>query len=1056
MCKQEYEIVLCRKSKDIEKNFKAETYQVFVCDDIFGEYTINRREANRWSTQLTRDYITNILCRGKSKLVLSVKNQVFQESLFSQLNYLKFAEIDMSVVTLDQKCAIAKQLLQIDEEANSAFIDNFRKNGILLDIEFAPLTFTLCKSNINIPLFFEDPIETYCKELNALQNVEDKSKLCALFLLIVHNGYMDENYFSAHQTLDERNLIESIFKEFAISKTIPTSSMEDHLKVFEGRLIVKERGIFRPKHQIYFNCLCSFFGDDSQKMQKLFIKCAHSQVISRRTAFSSLQLNDVPRFTVLITPNNEQIYFERMVEDICHGSIWDTLENDQLHKSTTFRLRFLKYLKVLPEDKQRHIVNSFDHRGSCSPVSILYVAVYHGLMHLATYILQISSAQLMDSQDKFPPLIAACERGHKCIVNLLIECKADVNQMDDFGRRPLIVAVQNDHSSVAEVLINKNADINLGDRNGWTPFMWACVLNRNEVAKLLMEHCADVNQASNDGSTPLFWCSIMGLESFVILLHAKGSKGSLSTPNCNGKTPLMAASYFRRQEIVTYLLQHLESVDETDNEGWTPLMEACFDNDNGSWNTFLDQFNQGKGLWFPLLKLVSEMEKYCDDSVGYNSIIDQLLSKSNIDHQDNDGKSALHHACEGQYNRIVNILTERGANVNLEDTNKSTAIMEACFIEDEDTVLPLMETPAGPCRPIIEQLLSKGANINSTDKEGWNPFCYNCETGNSNMVHRLIEFTNDVNTTYKNGKTPLQMAQKCGNNEIICLLKQKGAHQNTIENESHDIQFDTLSSVESISYSSDSETESLPDAKKDVGRLLLQACRHRDEDRFPSLLEEAASENILNISGKKGKTPLMEACRYKDTGKVKLLLEAGASVNKDDMNCWTPLLETCKVGDIEMVQLLLENKAEINKSDDRGYSPLFIASTNGSKDIVELLLSHRADVNIANNAGITPLLATCTKEYIDIVQLLIDRGANINQPDAYGNTSLMIAGFYGYNKILKLLLSKKANIDQKDSKGWTAFSWATKGGNANTFVKMAYIHSLPDCQTGDNHAEKQA
>ncbi|CAC5411171.1 unnamed protein product [Mytilus coruscus] len=512
--KQAYEIVLCRESNDIETNYKAEAYQVFVCDDICGEYTIDRREVYRWSTQLTRDYITNILNRGKSKLLVSVKNQVFQESLFSELNYLKFAVIDMSVVTLDQKCMIAKQLLAVNNEAHNALIDTFKHNGTLLNIEFAPLTFTLCKSNIKIPLFLTNPIETFSKELEALNNVEDKSKLCTLFFLIVHNGNINENYFSVSETLNERNQRESIFHEFGISRNIPKSSIEDHLRMFEGQLVVYEKGIFRAKYQIYFDFLCSFFGN---KMQKLFIKYAHCQVIRRKTAFDSFQLDAFPQFTILITSKNQQIYFERMVDDICHGSIWDTLENYHLHTSLTFRVRFITYLKVLPEDKKSDIVNSLDRKGPCRPVSTLYVAVYHEFVPIIKYLLQISSAQLHDSQDKFPPLIAACEIGHENIVKLLIDYKPDINQIDGFGRRPLIVAVQNDHPGIVEMLINKNVDINSGDKNGWTPFLWACVLHRNEVANLLMEYCADINQANNEGSTPLFWCSIMGFENLSLI-----------------------------------------------------------------------------------------------------------------------------------------------------------------------------------------------------------------------------------------------------------------------------------------------------------------------------------------------------------------------------------------------------------------------------------------------------------------------------------------------------------------------------------------------------------
>ncbi|CAG2248446.1 unnamed protein product [Mytilus edulis] len=398
-----------------------------------------------------------------------------------------------------------------------------------------------------------------------------------------------------------------------------------------------------------------------------------------------------------------------------------------------------------------------------------------------------------------------------------------------------------------------------------------------------------------------------------------------------------------------------------------------------------------------------------------------------------DGKSALYHACAWKYNRAVNILTEFGANVNLEAKDKSTPLMEACFMEDEDTLHALMETPSGPYRPIIEQLLSKGADVNSTDENGWNAFGYSCETGNIDMIRRLIEFTNNVNNTYRNGKHLCKMAKESGNDEIISLLIQKGADQteNMLQMETHDVGFETMQSDESICDSSDgsifdssnSETEYLTDAQQVTGKSLLQACRTKNDHM------------------KKAKTPLFEACRFKDIAKVKHLLEAGASVNKRDIIKWrTPLLEACKVGEKEIVRLILKNNADVDKTDARGYSPLLFACKNGDKGIVELLLSHQADVNITNNAGITPLLEACTKQYTDIVQLLIYKGANINQSDAYGNTSLMVAGFYGYKQIIEVLLTEEADIDQRDSKGWTALSWATKGGHANTFVKMAYIH----------------
>ncbi|CAG2194238.1 unnamed protein product [Mytilus edulis] len=749
------------------------------------------------------------------------------------------------------------------------------------------------------------------------------------------------------------------------------------------------------------------------------------------------------------------MYFKRLVQNICNGKIWDSLNDFQLLYILQFKLRFVDYLNTLnntDKDEMVKIRERSDGITKSMPVSLLYVASYFGSLHLVKFVLKHSNAQLKDHQeDKFPPLIVSCERGHEEVVKVLIDNEANANQSGHFGTTPTIAAIQNNHMKVVKILIENGADINKGDHNGMTPFLWASVLQRVDIVKLLIEKGANINETSKDGSSAIFWCCVMGYQELVSLLQDKGELGSISKPNIDGKTPLMAACYFRRYDIVHYLLKPLTSCDEVDKKGWTALMEACLNNDNGSWNTFLKQFDKQTGIWIPLFRLLSNKGNMVD---AYYNIIEKLVDRTNLDLQDSDGKSALHHACEGQYNHIVHILTEKGASVNLVDKRKSTPLIDACFSEDNDIVRPIMEDYSNGCKPIIEQLILKDANVNAFDKRGWNPFFDGCEKGNYTIVKRLIDYVADVNKRYRNGKTPMEMARECGNQDIIDLLIQKGANPEINANEEADCKeelshsyhnndsSDTSSSDES-DHDEDSSVQNVkhPISDREKGEKLLNACINGNEDEVRDLLELALENHVLDFSNRYGRTPLLEACKKQNVTIVNLLLKAGANVNKDDAMCWTPLHEACKVGEKDIVNLLLEKNVNVNACDDRGYSPLLMATQNGCQPIVELLLAHRAQVNFSSNARTTPFLAACTKGHFEITKLLIVKGADFNIADGYGNTPLMVASYYGYCEIVDLLLAKGCELDQKDVKGWTALSWASHGCNkgiANTLVKIKY------------------
>jgi len=63
------------------------------------------------------------------------------------------------------------------------------------------------------------------------------------------------------------------------------------------------------------------------------------------------------------------------------------------------------------------------------------------------------------------PLHFAAQNGHLCVVEYLVNQKADINERNKYDWTPLHFAAQNGHLSVVEYLVNQKADINSKNNN---------------------------------------------------------------------------------------------------------------------------------------------------------------------------------------------------------------------------------------------------------------------------------------------------------------------------------------------------------------------------------------------------------------------------------------------------------------------------------------------------------------------------------------------------------------------------------------------------------------
>ncbi|KAK6495180.1 hypothetical protein TWF481_003207 [Arthrobotrys musiformis] len=527
-----------------------------------------------------------------------------------------------------------------------------------------------------------------------------------------------------------------------------------------------------------------------------------------------------------------------------------------------------------------------------------------------------------------------------------------------------------------------------------------------------------------------------------------------------GRTPLTYAILNKWESVADQLLRAGARADLEDNIEGTPFYYAVC----SGWKSLATRMLKGGreiGLGFSLRARLffSAVER------GHNDVVKLLLEEGeiNVGERDLSGHTALMLAAERGHEVVMQLLLDSGADVEAENGGRK-ALQFAVSSGRKSTVQLLLDSGAIRTKEktisaalmfatgrgygdMVELLLDRGAYIEVKDGEGRTPLAIAAKFGEEKVVKLLLDRGAKVEARDKVGQTPLAIAARYGSDNAINLLLDRGTYIEVKDNRGRTPLGTAAESGKEKVVKLLLDRGAKVEVKDNAGRTplaLATAVYYRNDNVIILLLDKGANIEAKDFDDR---TPLLIAIKYRSKTSVELLLDRGAnfevSLKEDKDRTPLAIIISSKYGWEDMVSLLLDKGANVEATGNDGWTPLGIAARNGYRDIVNLLLDKGANIE-AGNIHETPLLIAARAFNRELVELLLDRGANIEAKGFYSRTPLLTTMQYGHlgREVVELLLDRGADVEAKDNRGRTplvvAVSWPDS--RAQGIVEMLLGH----------------
>jgi ankyrin repeat protein len=469
------------------------------------------------------------------------------------------------------------------------------------------------------------------------------------------------------------------------------------------------------------------------------------------------------------------------------------------------------------------------------------------------------------------PLALAVLRDARAIVNLLLEKGADTKVEDAEARTPLVLAVLQNHEAIVELLLEKGADTEVKDTEARTPLELAVLQNHEAIVELLLAKGAKIDALGDvvsERDRMRIHASIeAGNKNVVCLLLVMG--GDVEERDNSGRTPLAHAVDRDREDIVRLLLEKGADPEVKDLLGRTPLALATQES--------IVRLLLEKGVNLDAPGIDGHTPLSLAVTHGHEAIVNLLVENgANIDVLSGTGSKSdlrgrIHEAIERGKENIVRLLLVMGVDVEERDEKGLTPLAHA-VLENNDR--------------FVELLLEKGANVDILSDIGSKRDLKGrihdaIERGNSNVVRLLLVMGVDVEEPGFDGMTPLLNACWHGESEIAKMLVAQGADVKACDKYGQTVLHWTVESKDAsllLTFLLDNGALELIDATDNDGDTPLHRAGTWDSQLpVAKILVERGAR--LDLENKKGLTPY-EYALSEGSGQVANYLRCQLSPNK--------------------------------------------------------------------------------------------------------------------------------------------------------------------------------
>lgn len=387
------------------------------------------------------------------------------------------------------------------------------------------------------------------------------------------------------------------------------------------------------------------------------------------------------------------------------------------------------------------------------------------------------------------PLHLAMQVPHQNVVMLLIQHRANVNARDASFQTPLHLGAIQGNAAMCKYLLNERAQLDSREAQSRTPLQLACEAGHHELVQMLLDH-SNLNLNSMTFLTAFFAAVEYGHVRIAESFFSHGLK--LKELKKDSYKPATLAAKSGCLAMVELMMQENCDIDARDENGWNALHFASYHGHYHVIDRLIASNVSTKATTSrketPLLFAIKG---------SHFAVAERLLRSENgsnlVNAEDERCQQPVHHAVRAGSIEIFNLLMSNGGKVNVEN----------CF-----GWRPIHIATAYGHLALVERLLQQGANIeeklgstsikkDQTHKiveeghwaearwpyQGSRPLHLACEYRHDQIASHLISKGAKMETTCSEGWQPLHHAAYFGSSALVEMLLGGGVNPHATTNE---------------------------------------------------------------------------------------------------------------------------------------------------------------------------------------------------------------------------------------------------------------------------------